>query len=36
MKRFLNLVVYILTIHVSALLIAGLFRWYFLSHLIIS
>lgn len=26
MKRFLNLVVYILTIHVSALLIAGLFR----------
>ena len=34
MKRFLNLVVYILTIHVSALLIAGLFR--LLSHLIIS
>lgn len=26
MKRFLNLIVYILTIHVSALLIAGLFR----------
>ena len=26
MKRFLNLIVYIFTIHVSALLIAGLFR----------
>lgn len=26
MKRFLNLIVYILTIHVSALLIAGPFR----------
>ena len=26
MKRFLNLIVYILTIHISALLIAGLFR----------
>ena len=26
MKRFLNLVVYILAIHVSALLVAGLFR----------
>ena len=26
MKRFLNLIVYILSIHISALLIAGLFR----------
>ena len=26
MKRFLNLIVYIFTIYVSALLIAGLFR----------
>ena len=35
MKRFLNLVVYILTIHVSALLIAGLFRLVlFISSLI--
>lgn len=36
MKRFLNLVVYILTIHVSALLIAGLFRLVLLSHPIIN
>ena len=35
MKRFLNLVVYILTIHVSALLIAGLFRLV-LFYLILS
>ena len=33
MKRFLNLIVYILTIHVSALLIAGLFRLVlFMAH----
>ena len=37
MKRFLNLIVYILTIHVSALLIAGLFSpGTFLSHPIIN
>lgn len=34
MKRFLNLVVYILAIHVSALLVAGRFAGTF--HLILS